>query len=1036
MSNERKKNFVARHQIVDAHLKKAAYKQAYLMGYMDALVQPLQENTNPSRFVKLLKTENHSDAVINRLTISPEVMTFFEGRPIDYSQLVPHIEIYKVFIHGGKDVSEVLFPFSSYTDFKSDWTTKNMLSSPFRGRDAGIKSVKMEMEGKGRNTVSRWIQKVTMKFVFNDVKTLFKQWTGPSGQSVQYSDLFRYSPTPRTRANTVSPLNHEQLAAKGKVPFRIRLSIGWNVNPDNPIFKINTNSVEKAVSSLGSTGVGGGGSWSLAGGFVDAARNSKLNWIGELIKHEMEFKEDGSVEVTVMYYGALEHSFSTVRADILKNYNFGDGENIKILKEQLNEIELTFWKSAEQRATGANKQELTDMMQLKKAAAKLDAISSKINRIILEAKGDSPYVNILPRLDRNYNFFRETLAGNRSQYDFMKGVSELEQATKNIPYDQIIAHAVTNPIGATAAEEQTNVKMREIAPNALPKKDRKKYRNQLRIAKNAILSGINALEANMRAKHLFEYLERLMEEDKVAWISTTGKNKAFQSWLDYRQLLDEASAEATAEAKEWFNKRRDEWEEMTKQQRAAEYNGLNPEQKKAVVAAGLAPKPKKSKNPIFGLIDVKEVGAQIKQNMSKQKKTVTITTLNGDQVVINTFKKLGATSELFLSGKYVPGDKVMFFTLGDLISVMFDHGNFGYGIEQTLPDFRLILGNMNYQSVNASDTQSINLYFLPICLEVFINFIAQKVVGEGRDETGYPLLDFIQDLIRFIINKVVAPVGTDAASAALVGKDSDSGKRFRIELTPIVLPKKFVKSNIVDGVHTNAVLDLHSKNRSRYTSAQSLSINQMSNTLLLTAPRSRPFEERIKRVHRADPVLDKEEGIPHFMVGGPNRGLLKSVKFSESKNNKFAMAVYTAAEEGNLTSRRGMIKPSRFFVDLVLVGNPYFYVGQYIYVNTDLISGGHFSAELIMNGGYYIVTSVHNEIGVDKWETKIQGKLEIADVVIRHGLLSNPVTKLKNAPVKSTKNTPLEARIEAYASEKGVTIQEAVRVNLEYMKQL
>ena len=992
MSNQRKKNFATRRQLVDVNLKKAAYKQAYLMGYMDSLVKPLQENTNPSRFVKLLKTENHSDAVINRLTVSPDVLTFMEGRPIDYSQLVPHIEIYKVFIKGGKDISEVLFPFASYTDFENDWTGKNMLESPFRGRDAGIESVTMQMEGKGKNTVNRWIQKVTMKFVFNDVKTLFKEWSS-NGRSVQYSDLFRYAREPKKGEAK------KTIGGAASAPFRIRLSIGWNVNLDNPIFKANTDSPGKLLSSLSSTSVGGSSGsdfWSATmggGGFAEAARNSKLNWIGELIKHEMEFRENGSVAVTVTYYGALEHSFSTVRADILKNINFEGGQNVKALKEQLNEVELTFWQSAAKKAKGAQKKRMTDLLQLKTAAAKLDSISAKINKLILKAKGDSPYVNILPRLDRDYNFFREALNGNGSTLGFINKVNDLEAATKKIPSNS------SAQAGAYSSEKAVDDELRRAAPSALQHKKRQRYRKQLQKAKNAILTGLEALESNMRAKHLFRYVELLMAQDKVAWVSTTGENQAFQSWINYRQLIDEQAAQAAHEDEEWYDETKSDWQSMSKKQRAAEYNSLSPERKKLIEAKGLAPKTdetNQSKKTNQGKIDTKKVGAQIKQNMNKQKKTVTVTTLDGDKIVIDTFKKLGATSELFLSGDYVPGDKVMFFTLGDLISVIFEHGNFGRSLESALPDFRLILGNMNFQSVNANDTQSISLYFLPISLEIFINFIAQKVVGDGKE--AYSLLDFVQDLIKFIMNKVVAPVGTDGKMPALALADLNQSRFFRVELTPIVVPRRFVKSVIKDGIHVNAVLNLSPKNWGKYSAAQSLSINQMSNTLLLTAPSSRPFAERIKRVHRADPIADREEGIPHFMVGGPNRGLLKSIKFSESKNNKFAMAVYQQAEEGGLSSRRGMIKPSRFFADLVLVGNPYFYVGQYIYINTDLISNGHFAEELLMNGGYYIVMSVHNNIGQKNWETKINAKLEIADVVIKHGALSDPVTKLGEGP--------------------------------------
>jgi len=87
-------------------------------------------------------------------------------------------------------------------------------------------------------------------------------------------------------------------------------------------------------------------------------------------------------------------------------------------------------------------------------------------------------------------------------------------------------------------------------------------------------------------------------------------------------------------------------------------------------------------------------------------------------------------------------------------------------------------------------------------------------------------------------------------------------------------------------------------------------------------------------------------------------------------------------QSGGAETRNGVIKPSKFSCELTLVGNPFFFIGQMIYINTSLISGGNFEQNVILNGGYYVVTAVENIFTNDRWETKIKGVLNIPDHAI------------------------------------------------------
>ena len=82
-------------------------------------------------------------------------------------------------------------------------------------------------------------------------------------------------------------------------------------------------------------------------------------------------------------------------------------------------------------------------------------------------------------------------------------------------------------------------------------------------------------------------------------------------------------------------------------------------------------------------------------------------------------------------------------------------------------------------------------------------------------------------------------------------------------------------------------------------------------------------------------------------------------------------------------SGRGIIQPKMFKCEATLIGNPYFYVGAMFYVNTALISGNMFEKENILNGGYYLITSVETSISDSKWETRVGGILTLSDLAIR-----------------------------------------------------
>ena len=126
---------------------------------------------------------------------------------------------------------------------------------------------------------------------------------------------------------------------------------------------------------------------------------------------------------------------------------------------------------------------------------------------------------------------------------------------------------------------------------------------------------------------------------------------------------------------------------------------------------------------------------------------------------------------------------------------------------------------------------------------------------------------------------------------------------------------------------------------------------------------------------------DQGKGIFHFLAGGPDRGILKSIKFTETKSDAYTTALIRRSQAGDASA--AIIRPSKFNVKMSLIGNPFFSIGQLFYVDTTLIDGGYFVKENLSFGGYYFTNAVDTYIGPDKYVTEVNGTLEISDRAAR-----------------------------------------------------
>ena len=303
-----------------------------------------------------------------------------------------------------------------------------------------------------------------------------------------------------------------------------------------------------------------------------------------------------------------------------------------------------------------------------------------------------------------------------------------------------------------------------------------------------------------------------------------------------------------------------------------------------------------------------------------------------------------------------------------MITFIFEKGKFAERLDQDTPNFRLLLGEYDVPipgKVNA--VRRMNLYNLPISLEIFHIFIAQKIVGTGRN--AYPLLSFIFDLIKFVMDKTQNAF----AKQSEFTPESLMPIGFKMDMTSVDLPLNVLESSSGG----RDFINLGSDESKGLNTLNLTTIKNTSSCFVLHAKRK--LKEGEKSPYRGNIIEDEKRGIFHFFVGGPDRGILKKIDFTQAGNSLFSTALMRNGQEGGNDTHNGVIKPSKFSCDLTLVGNPFFFIGQLIYVNTSLISGGNFEKNGILNGGYYVVVGVENVFTNSRWETKIRAVLNIPD---------------------------------------------------------
>lgn len=234
--------------------------RASLIGYyMPEIIQQKQSKPSPKNLIFLNGKEN--TAALSNIVFSKTSKDFTKITNLELANMVPFVELYSL-RNNGESVQETLYPFD-------DYTTKTKIESIFydktgRGGNIGIKSLDWEILATNPSNRSQISAK--LKIYIQDIQEIESIRNGIS--------LIDFLYPVGKRDDTFEPHN-----------FNVKIKLGW-------LYKREGNStlsdLDKKIEE----------------------RNLQEVMHLCLAKHVFDFMEDGSVELTLDYFGMIETSIS------------------------------------------------------------------------------------------------------------------------------------------------------------------------------------------------------------------------------------------------------------------------------------------------------------------------------------------------------------------------------------------------------------------------------------------------------------------------------------------------------------------------------------------------------------------------------------------------------------------------------------------------------------------------------------------------------------------------------------------------------
>lgn len=273
------------------------FKQCALMMNMSTLrdlyVNKIKEKEVPfdGRFIMSHCEGEDQEKLITNLISNKEGQALIEAESYQISSLVPKIRLYKVINETTSKLNEVefIFPVNQDLDRSRDFTNKGptFLQSDFdKGSGCGIKQFSFEFNGTNP-TEARSDIKADLTLYFQSFMDFIEERVSYNGKTYRFVDLI-IQPPPDENGKV---LNEKVVHSNEYNPafYRIRAEVGYEVPQSSEI----------------------------AGSLRDSIIVNNKSFYLCMVDHNLNFKNDGSVEIQISYRAYVETALKNPKMDAL-----------------------------------------------------------------------------------------------------------------------------------------------------------------------------------------------------------------------------------------------------------------------------------------------------------------------------------------------------------------------------------------------------------------------------------------------------------------------------------------------------------------------------------------------------------------------------------------------------------------------------------------------------------------------------------------------------------------------------------------------
>jgi len=259
------------------------------------------------RFHMLAHSEGQHSTITNFLTapLKEKIRPFMELTPDVMSALTPKIRLHRVHTADGREV-ETEFVFRNYVPGKESKGLRDNPSKIQKGEAGGIKQFSFSYEGTTPATAKKDINaELTLYFQsFNELTKV----RGVRGKEYRYIDLLLYPHNESRTKEGDDPNLQAHPDQYNPTNFRIRADIGWNERTDDSFREILKHHYREKIQNLISASdlTEDAAEEKILNRFNEAIRSGNRTFLLNMVDHDIDFRNDGSVEIKISYAAYVE----------------------------------------------------------------------------------------------------------------------------------------------------------------------------------------------------------------------------------------------------------------------------------------------------------------------------------------------------------------------------------------------------------------------------------------------------------------------------------------------------------------------------------------------------------------------------------------------------------------------------------------------------------------------------------------------------------------------------------------------------------